>query len=50
VKELHQWQGQVDVTNDLAGKLLTLYSTDHTHKVTQMTDATNVTWEHINKR
>uniref|UniRef100_A0A8K9XSP2 Dystrophin n=1 Tax=Oncorhynchus mykiss TaxID=8022 RepID=A0A8K9XSP2_ONCMY len=50
VKELHQWQGQVDVTNDLAGKLLTLYSTDHTHKVTQMTDAMNVTWEHINKR
>ncbi|XP_045555407.1 dystrophin isoform X5 [Salmo salar] len=50
VKELHQWQGQVDVTNDLAGKLLTLYTTDHTHKVTQMTDAMNVTWEHINKR
>uniref|UniRef100_A0A674C3Q8 Dystrophin n=1 Tax=Salmo trutta TaxID=8032 RepID=A0A674C3Q8_SALTR len=50
VKELHQWQGQVDVTNDLAGKLLTLYTTDHTHKVTQMTDAMNITWEHINKR
>uniref|UniRef100_A0A6Q2XKY3 Dystrophin n=1 Tax=Esox lucius TaxID=8010 RepID=A0A6Q2XKY3_ESOLU len=50
VKELRQWQSQVGVANDLAGKLLTLYSADDTHKVTKMTDTTNITWERINKR
>ncbi|KAM7375197.1 hypothetical protein PAMA_014334 [Pampus argenteus] len=35
VNDLRQWQGQVDETNALADKLLTLYANDDTHKVTQ---------------
>ncbi|KAL1021783.1 hypothetical protein UPYG_G00017880 [Umbra pygmaea] len=50
VKDLRQWQNQVGVANDLARKLLTLYAADDTHKVTQMTDSTNIAWERINKR
>ncbi|XP_028281420.1 dystrophin isoform X2 [Parambassis ranga] len=50
VKELQQWQGQVDETNALADKLLTLYATDDTHKVTQVNDNMVATWTHINKR
>lgn len=43
-------QGQVDETNALANKLLTLYASDDTHKVTQVNDNMVVTWTHINKR
>ncbi|XP_078147159.1 dystrophin isoform X1 [Centroberyx gerrardi] len=50
VMELRQWQGQVDETNALADKLLTLYSNDDTHKITQINDGMNATWTHINKR
>uniref|UniRef100_A0A3Q3IJM2 Dystrophin n=1 Tax=Monopterus albus TaxID=43700 RepID=A0A3Q3IJM2_MONAL len=50
VKELQQWQGQVDKTNALADKLLTLYSDDDTHKVTKVNDNMMTTWTHINKR
>ncbi|XP_026157166.1 dystrophin isoform X2 [Mastacembelus armatus] len=50
VKELQQWQGQVDKTNTLADKLLTLYANDDTHKVTQINDNMMATWKHINKR
>ncbi|XP_044044309.1 dystrophin isoform X20 [Siniperca chuatsi] len=50
VKELQQWQGQVDETNALANKLLTLYANDDTHKVTQVNDNMVATWTHINKR
>ncbi|KAM9327399.1 dystrophin isoform 2-T2 [Pholidichthys leucotaenia] len=50
VRELQQWQGQVDETNALANKLLTLYANDDTHKVTQVNDNMTATWTHINKR
>uniref|UniRef100_A0A3B4ZYA5 Dystrophin n=1 Tax=Stegastes partitus TaxID=144197 RepID=A0A3B4ZYA5_9TELE len=50
VKELQQWQGQVDETNALAHKLLTLYASDDTHKVTQINNNMAATWTHINKR
>ncbi|XP_039649481.1 dystrophin isoform X9 [Perca fluviatilis] len=50
VKELEQWQGQVDETKVLADKLLTLYANDDTHKVTQVNDNMVVTWTHINRR
>lgn len=50
LKELQQWQGQVDETNALADRLLTLYTNDDTHKVTQVNDNMVATWTHINKR
>ncbi|XP_060923329.1 dystrophin-like [Limanda limanda] len=50
LKELQQGQGQVDKTNALADKLLTLYANDDTHKVTQVNDNMMATWTHINKR
>ncbi|XP_028324112.1 dystrophin isoform X3 [Gouania willdenowi] len=49
-KELQQWQGQVDETNALANKLLTMYSNDDTHKVTQVNNNMMATWTHISKR
>ncbi|XP_034072729.1 dystrophin isoform X5 [Gymnodraco acuticeps] len=50
VRELQQWQGQVEETNALADKLLTLYANDDTHKVTQVNDNMMATWTHITKR
>lgn len=50
LKELQQWQGQVDETNALADKLLTLYANDDTHKVTQVNNNMVSTWTHISKR
>ena len=50
MRELQQWQGQVEETNALADKLLTLYANDDTHKVTQVNDNMMATWTHINKR
>lgn len=50
LKELQQWQGQVDETNTLADKLLTLYAHDDTHKVTQVNNNMVTTWTHISKR
>lgn len=50
LKELQQWQGQVDETNALADKLLTLYAHDDTHKVTQVNNNMMTTWTHISKR
>lgn len=50
LKEVQQWQGQVDETNALADKLLTLYADDDTHKVTQVNDNMAATWTHISKR
>ncbi|XP_064906034.1 dystrophin isoform X11 [Columba livia] len=49
-KEIRQWQINVDVTNDMALKLLRDYSADDTRKVEQMTDTVNTTWAAINKR
>lgn len=49
-KELQQWQGQVDQTNAMADKLLTLYANDDTHRVTQVNDNMAATWAHISKR
>ncbi|XP_069613755.1 dystrophin isoform X2 [Ranitomeya imitator] len=49
-KELHQWQINVDVANDLALKLLRDYSSDDTRKVELMKDNFNMTWTRINKR
>ncbi|XP_061160323.1 dystrophin isoform X5 [Syngnathus typhle] len=48
--DLRQWQGQVDETNALADKLLTQYSNDDTHKVTQINDNMMAIWTHINMR
>nr|XP_049609340.1 dystrophin isoform X5 [Syngnathus scovelli] len=48
--DLRQWQGQVDNTNALADKLLTQYSNDDTHKVTQINDNMMAIWTHINMR
>ncbi|XP_053170341.1 dystrophin isoform X2 [Scomber japonicus] len=50
VKDLQQWQGQVDETNALADKLLTLYANDDTHRVTKVNDNLVTTWTHISKR
>ncbi|KAF3857322.1 hypothetical protein F7725_009181 [Dissostichus mawsoni] len=50
VRELRQWQGQVEETNALADKLLTLYANDDTHKVTQVNNNMMATWTHITKR
>uniref|UniRef100_A0A3B4V349 Dystrophin n=1 Tax=Seriola dumerili TaxID=41447 RepID=A0A3B4V349_SERDU len=50
LKELQQWQGQVDKTNALADKLLTLYANDDTHKVTHVNNDMTTTWTHIGKR
>ncbi|CAK6965503.1 dystrophin isoform X8 [Scomber scombrus] len=50
VKDLQQWQGQVDETNALADKLLTLYANDDTHRVTKVNDNMVTTWTHISKR
>ncbi|XP_068164982.1 dystrophin isoform X2 [Antennarius striatus] len=50
LKDLQQWQGQVDQTNALANKLLTLYADDDTHKVTQVNNNMVATWTHIGKR
>ncbi|KAK2527076.1 hypothetical protein Q9233_007995 [Columba guinea] len=49
-KEIRQWQINVDVTNDMALKLLRDYSADDTRKVERMTDTVNTTWAAINKR
>ncbi|XP_069568938.1 dystrophin isoform X2 [Brachyistius frenatus] len=50
VKELQQWQGQVDETNALAKKLLALYANDDTHRVSQVNNNMVATWAHVNKR
>ncbi|KAF6730406.1 Dystrophin [Oryzias melastigma] len=50
MKDLKLWQEQVTETTALANKLLTLYSNDDTHKVTQVNDRMMATWSHINKR
>jgi len=49
-KDIQQWQAQVNVTNELANKLLTLYADDDTSKVKQMTESMNLAWANINKR
>ncbi|XP_048458781.1 dystrophin isoform X1 [Rhincodon typus] len=50
MKELRQWQINVDVANNLAHKLLRDYSMDNTRKVELMADSINVSWAAINKR
>ncbi|XP_076838749.1 dystrophin isoform X3 [Brachyhypopomus gauderio] len=49
-KDIKQWQAQMDVTNDLANKLLTLYADDDTSKIKQMTESMNLGWANIKKR
>ncbi|XP_056317990.1 dystrophin-like isoform X1 [Danio aesculapii] len=49
-KDLQQWQTQMNVTNELANKLLTLYADDDTSKVKQMTESMNLAWANIKKR
>ncbi|XP_016129904.1 dystrophin-like [Sinocyclocheilus grahami] len=49
-KDIQQWQAQMNVTNELANKLLTLYADDDTRKVKQMTDSMNLAWDNIKKR
>uniref|UniRef100_A0A8C9W6L3 Dystrophin n=1 Tax=Scleropages formosus TaxID=113540 RepID=A0A8C9W6L3_SCLFO len=50
VKELQQWQRQVDESNELARNLLVQYSADDTHKVKLLTDSANAAWSRINKQ
>ncbi|XP_041114936.1 dystrophin isoform X1 [Polyodon spathula] len=50
VKELRQWQINIDVANDLARKLLRDYSADDTRKVDLMTESMNKSWASINKK
>ncbi|MGH0173936.1 UNVERIFIED_CONTAM: hypothetical protein FKN15_066592 [Acipenser sinensis] len=49
VKELRQWQINIDVANDLARKLLRDYSADDTRRVDLMTESMNKSWASINK-
>lgn len=49
-KDIQQWQAQMNVTNELANKLLTLYADDDTSKVKQMTESMNIAWANIKKR
>ncbi|XP_073918839.1 dystrophin isoform X10 [Castor canadensis] len=49
-KDLHQWQINIDVANDLALKLLRDYSADDTRKVHMITENINVSWGNIHKR
>uniref|UniRef100_A0A9J7ZLQ2 Dystrophin n=1 Tax=Cyprinus carpio carpio TaxID=630221 RepID=A0A9J7ZLQ2_CYPCA len=49
-KDIQQWQAQINVTNELANKLLTLYADDDTSKVKQMTESMNLAWANIKKR
>ncbi|RXM31664.1 Dystrophin [Acipenser ruthenus] len=50
VKELRQWQINIDVANDLARKLLRDYSADDTRRVDLMTESMNKSWASINKK
>ncbi|KAG2456402.1 DMD protein, partial [Polypterus senegalus] len=50
VKELRQWQINIDVANDLARKLLRDYSADDTRKVELMTENISSSWANINKK
>ncbi|XP_017313017.1 dystrophin isoform X2 [Ictalurus punctatus] len=49
VKDIHMWQAEVDVTNELANKLLLLYADDDTSKIKQMTENMNLVWGSIKK-
>lgn len=49
-KDLQQCQAHMNVTNELANKLLTLYADDDTSKVKQMTESMNLAWANIKKR
>ncbi|XP_043091945.1 dystrophin isoform X2 [Puntigrus tetrazona] len=49
-KDIQQGQAQMNVTNELANKLLTLYAEDDTSKVKQMTESMNLAWANIKKR
>lgn len=49
-KDIQQWQAQMNVTNELANKLLTVYVDDDTSKVKQMTESMNLAWANIKKR
>ncbi|TRZ02504.1 hypothetical protein DNTS_000081 [Danionella cerebrum] len=49
-KDLQQGQTQMNVTNELANKLLTVYADDDTSKVKQMTESMNLAWANIKKR
>uniref|UniRef100_A0A8C1XEG9 Dystrophin n=1 Tax=Cyprinus carpio TaxID=7962 RepID=A0A8C1XEG9_CYPCA len=46
-KDIQQWQAQMNVTNELANKLLTLYADDDTSKVKQMTESMNLAWANM---
>ncbi|KAI4901901.1 hypothetical protein NFI96_022255 [Prochilodus magdalenae] len=46
---IQQWQAQMDVTNELANKLLTRYADDDTSKIKQMTESLNVAWANVKK-
>uniref|UniRef100_A0A672L3I5 Dystrophin n=1 Tax=Sinocyclocheilus grahami TaxID=75366 RepID=A0A672L3I5_SINGR len=49
-KDIQQGQAQMNVTNELANKLLTLYADDDTSKVKQMTESMDLAWANIKKR
>ncbi|XP_066517657.1 dystrophin isoform X2 [Hoplias malabaricus] len=49
-KDMQQWQAQMDVTNKLASKLLTLYADDDTSKIKQMTESMKAAFANIRER
>ncbi|XP_058236880.1 dystrophin isoform X2 [Hemibagrus wyckioides] len=49
VKDIQLWQADIDVTNELANKLLVVYADDDTSKIKQMTENMNLVWGNIKK-
>ncbi|XP_062866503.1 dystrophin isoform X2 [Trichomycterus rosablanca] len=48
-QDIQRWQAEVNMTNEKANKLLTLYANDDTSLVKQMTDNMNLAWAKIQK-
>ncbi|XP_053333050.1 dystrophin isoform X2 [Clarias gariepinus] len=49
VMDIQMWQAEVDMTNELANKLLDHYSDDDTSKIKQITENMNLAWGRIKK-
>ncbi|XP_051994210.1 dystrophin-like isoform X1 [Xyrauchen texanus] len=46
-KDIQHWQAQMNATNELANKLLTLYADNDTRKMKQMTESMNLAWVNV---
>lgn len=49
MKDIQPQQAEIELTNELANKLLVLYADDDTSKIKQMTENTNLAWGSMNK-